>query len=115
MDNGQYHNQGIVNPFNTVDSYINYTVRNHSIFNQTKIRLSATNMLDSHNLQTLSAFGNSAVAGNIAGTCGTAAKPAACVDQFNASTTVSGLDEPSIMAGRSFSVSVTFGFAPKEK
>jgi iron complex outermembrane receptor protein len=113
MDNGQYHNQAIVDPFSTLDTYFNYTIRNHSIFDQTKIRLSATNLMDSHNLQTLT-LGNSAVpAGDIPGTCGTTAKPAACVDQFNATTTLGGADLPSIMAGRSFAVTVTFGFAPR--
>lgn len=115
MDNGQYHNQGVVAPFSTLDSYFNYTVRNHSIFDQTKIRLGATNLLDAHNVQTLT-FANSATAPNLTGvTCGSATKPTACVDQFNATTTISGQDQPSIMAGRSFSVSVTFGFAPRER
>jgi len=113
MDNGQYHNQGIVPSFDTVNGYFNYTIRNHSIFDQTKIRLSGTNLLDAHNVQTIS-YGTSAVPiGNIPGTCGTAAKPAACVDQFNATTTPSGADQPSIMAGRSFAVTVTFGFSPR--
>ena len=115
MDNGQYHNQSIVNPFSSLGTYFNYTIHTHSILDQTKIRLSATNLLDSHNVQTIGTFGNSAVAGTIPGTCGTAAKPAACADQFNATTTLSGADQPSITAGRSLSISVTFGFAPREK
>ena len=115
MDNGQYHNQAIVAPFSTLDTYFNYTVHNHSIFDQTKIRLGGTNLLDSHNIQTLSLGGTAVPAGNIAGTCGTAAKPATCVDQFNATTAINGADQPSIMAGRSFSVSVTFGFAPRQR
>jgi iron complex outermembrane receptor protein len=115
MDNGQYHNQAIVNPFSSLGSYFNYTVRSHNFFNQSKIRFSATNLLDSHNVQTLT-LGGSAVAGTIPGTCGTAAKPTSCTDQFNATTAVpNGQDQPSIMAGRSFSVSLTLGFSPKEK
>ena len=105
MDNGQYHNQAIVNPFSTLDGYFNYTLRNHSIFDQTKIRLSATNLLDAHNVQTLT-LGNSPTTAQIPG--GT------LTDQFNATTAISGLDQPSLMAGRSFSVSVTFGFSPRE-
>jgi iron complex outermembrane recepter protein len=116
MDNGQYHNQAVVNPFSSVGTYFNYTIHNHSIFDQTKIRFSATNLLDSHNVQTISGFGNSAVpVGTIPGTCGTPTTPAACNDQFNATTAISGADTPSIMAGRSFSIGVTFGFSPREK
>jgi iron complex outermembrane receptor protein len=116
MDNGQYHNQAVVAPFSTLDGYLNYTIRNHSIFNQTKIRLGGTNLLDSHNVQTLT-LGGSAVAGTIPGNCNASptAKAAACTDQFNATTAINGQDEPSIMAGRSFSVAVTFGFSPKER
>jgi hypothetical protein len=36
-------------------------------------------------------------------------------NQFVAATAINGQDTPSLMAGRSFSVTVTFGFAPKEK
>ena len=53
VDNGQYHNQAIIAPFSTVNTYVNYTVRNRSIFDGTKIRLDATNLLDSHNVQSL--------------------------------------------------------------
>jgi iron complex outermembrane recepter protein len=114
IDNGQYHNQYIVAPFSSLGTYFNYTIRNHSIFDQTKIRLSATNLLNAHNIQDMT-LGNSPVTTTIAGTnCGTTAKPAACTDQFSAYTTPSGADEPALMAGRSFSVSVTFGFSPKE-
>jgi len=47
--------------------------------------------------------------------CGTTASPVACTDQFNTNgaTPISGLDTPSLMAGRSFNVSVTFGIAPR--
>jgi iron complex outermembrane receptor protein len=99
-----FHNQAIINPFSTLDGYINYTVRNHSIFDQTKIRLSGTNLLDSHNMQNLS-LASSPVTSTIPGTSYT--------DQFNATTAISGADTPGLMAGRSFSVSVTFGIAPR--
>ena len=104
QDNGQYHNQAIIAPFSTLGTYVNYTVRNHSIFDQTKIRLSATNLLDAHNIQSLTP-GASPVTQTIPGTTLT--------DQFTATTPISGQDQPGIMAGRSFAVSVTFGFAPK--
>jgi iron complex outermembrane receptor protein len=113
VDNGQYHNQAIISPFSQLNAYVNYTIRNHSFFDQTKIRLDGTNFLDSHGIQNLTLAG-SPVAPSLTGvTCGTTASPIACADQFNASTTISGQDTPSLMAGRSFSVSVTFGIAPK--
>jgi iron complex outermembrane recepter protein len=106
MDNGQYHNQAIVTPFSTVNTFVNYTVRNRSIFDGTKVRLEATNLLDSHSIQSLTLAG-SPLTQTIPGTTYT--------DQFNTTgpTPINGADTPSIMAGRSFAVSVTFGFAPK--
>jgi iron complex outermembrane recepter protein len=104
-----FHNQAIIAPFSTLGGYFNYTVRNHSLFDQTKIRLSGTNLLDSHNIQSLS-LANAPTTGSFVGSNGTS-----YTDQFNATTAVSGADTPSIMAGRSFSVSVTFGFAPEGK
>jgi iron complex outermembrane recepter protein len=108
IDNGQYHNQAIIAPFNTVNSYINYTIRNHSIFDGTKIRLNAVNLLDSHNIQSNTLAG-SPLTQLIPGTTLT--------DQFNTTgpTPINGADAPSIMAGRSFSVTATFGFAPKSR
>jgi iron complex outermembrane receptor protein len=108
LDNGQYHNQGIIAPFSTVDGYFNYTIRNHSIFDQTKIRLAGTNLMDSHNIQN-DTFAASPLTQKIPGT--------SLIDQFTTTgpTPISGADTPGIMAGRSFSVSVTFGFAPRER
>jgi iron complex outermembrane receptor protein len=111
VDNGAYHNQAIIRPFSTLNGYINYTIRNHSIFDGTKIRLSGTNLLDSHNIQSLSLAG-SAVAPIIPGNCGTIATPAICSDPFNGTTAISGGDTPGLMAGRSFAVTATFGIAP---
>jgi iron complex outermembrane receptor protein len=107
VDSGQYHNQAVIPVFSTLNSYINYTIRNRSIFDGTKIRLSATNLLDSHNIQSLS-LSNSAVA------AANPNLPAGDTDQFNATTAISGADTPGIMAGRCFSISATFGFAPRE-
>jgi len=103
-----YHNQAIINPFSQLGGYFNYTIRNHSIFDQTKIRLSGTNLLNSHNIQSLSLANSPVPAPN-------SSLPANDIEQFSATTAVSGADTPGIMAGRSFSVSVTFGFAPEGK
>jgi len=108
LDNGQYHNQGIIPTFSTVNTYVNYTLRNRSIFDGTKIRLDATNLLDSHNVQSLTLAGSPATL-PISGTTYT--------NQFNTSgpTAINGADAPGLMAGRSFAVTVTFGFAPRER
>ncbi len=102
-----YHNQAIIAPFSTLNGYVNYTIRNHSIFDGTKIRLSGTNLLDSHNVQSLSLATKPVAAGTIPGT--------SFNDLFNGTTAVSGNDAPGLMAGRSFWASVTFGFAPKAR
>jgi iron complex outermembrane receptor protein len=96
--------------------YLNYSIRNHSIFDQTKIRLSGTNLLDSHNVQSLSLAGSpNTVYLNGGGACSSPTATNPC-DAFvtSAPTAINGQDTPSLMAGRSFSVSATFGFAPRE-
>jgi iron complex outermembrane receptor protein len=110
VDNKAFHNQAIVAPFSSVSSYINYTIRNHSIFDQTKIRLSANNLLDSHSIQSLKLGTKPAAVAN-------PNLPTGDTEQFNATTgyTSAGADQPGIMAGRSFTVSVTFGFAPSNR
>ena len=108
MDNGAYHNQAIVDPFSTTNAYINYTVRGHSIFDQTKIRLISNNLLNLHNMQSV----------GLTGPLQTQLIPGtAYTDQFNTArpTPLAGSDTPSFMAGRSFSFSVTFGIAPRER
>jgi iron complex outermembrane recepter protein len=108
VDNGQYHNQAIIPPFSTVDGYFNYTIRNHSLFDQTKIRLGGTNLTNAHNVQS----------NTLAGTAATELIPGTSLtDQFNTAgpTPINGQDTPSLMAGRSFSVSVIFGFAPESR
>ena len=117
VDNGTYHNQGIIAPFSSLGGYVNYTIRNHSILDQTKIRLSGTNLLDAHNIQSNTLGGSvPTIYLNGGGTCSspTAANPC---DAFSTAgpTPINGADAPSLMAGRSFSVSVTFGFAPTER
>jgi iron complex outermembrane receptor protein len=108
VDNGQYHNQAIIPAFSSVNTYVNYTIRNHSILDGTKIRLDATNLLDSHTIQSLTLANSPSAATFTAG--GTS-----YTDQFNATSTISGADSPVPMAGRSFAVTVTFGFAPRER
>jgi iron complex outermembrane receptor protein len=106
IDNGQYHNQALIPEFSSLGAYVNYTVRGRSLFDETKIRLSATNLMDAHDVQSNSLAG-AAQTTTIPGTT--------LIDPFRTlgPTPVSGLDTPSLMAGRSFSVSVTFGLSPE--
>jgi iron complex outermembrane receptor protein len=108
VDNGQYHNQAIIPAFSAVNAFINFTIRNHNIFDGSKIRLSANNLLNSHNIQSLSLAGSAVVAAN-------PNLPAGDTDQFNATTAINGADTPGLMAGRTFAVTATFGFAPKQR
>ncbi|MDE1178266.1 MAG: TonB-dependent receptor [Edaphobacter sp.] len=117
MDNGAYHNQLQVPAFSSSNIYLNYTIRTGSRlerFNGTKIRLSINNLADSHNQTSISA-GGALINQNVA------SNGLTYVDPFKASTTTSaGLpqgynlaDNPSLMAGRSVMLSVTFGLSPK--
>jgi iron complex outermembrane receptor protein len=109
VDNKQYHNQAIIASFDTVNTFINYTIRNHSFFDGTKIRLGADNLTNTTAIQSLK-LGGKATTTTFVGTNGTT-----YTDQFNATTAISGSDTPSLAAGRSFTVSVTFGIAPKAR
>jgi iron complex outermembrane receptor protein len=112
VDGGAYHNQAIIPPFSNVNSYVNYTFRNHSIFDQTKIRLTANNLLNEQNMTGLTLAGSQLTQTIPGSVCGNSA----CTDPFTTTgpTPINGNDNPSFLAGRSFSVSVTFGFAPRE-
>lgn len=116
VDNGQYHNQALIDPFSSLSGYFNYTIRGHSFFDGTKIRLDGTNLLDAHNVQSNSLAGSPQLMYlNGGGSCTNPTATNPC-DAFltNGPTPINGGDTPSLMAGRSFSVSVTFGFAPRE-
>jgi len=108
VDNGAYHNQALIAPFSTDNAYINYTIRNHSIFDQTKIQLSGNNLVNYHNVTSVTLAG-SPLTQTIPGT--------SLTDLFNTTgpTPIAGGDNLSFLPGRSFTVSVTLGFAPKER
>jgi len=109
LDNGGYHNQSIISPFDTANTYLNYTVRNGSRFDQTKIRLSVNNLFDWHS-QTGLTQANSVAGPNFT------ANGQTYVDPFNATvaqTPISGADNVSVFSGRSIVLSVTFGLSPK--
>jgi iron complex outermembrane receptor protein len=108
VDNGAYHNQAIIPAFSTTNTYINYSIRNRSMFDGTKIRLDATNLLNEHNITALTLSGTATPVAN-------PSLPSGDTEQFNATTQISGGDLPTFIAGRSFSVTVTFGIAPRER
>ena len=101
-DNKSYHSQVPINPFNLVNLFLNYTVRNNSIFDQTKIGMSFNNLLNEE--------------GTIGVTPASAAVPLV-VGGFNstylATTTAAGGDLLTLLPGRSIMISVTFGLQPR--
>jgi iron complex outermembrane receptor protein len=83
-DNGSTNQAVAIDPFNTTNLYLNYTLRNRSRFDQTKIRLSVDNLFNTLNI----------------------------VGVTPASTTTSVPapgDTLTLLPGRSVSVSMTFG------
>jgi len=47
IDNGAYHNQATIAPFNLANMFFNYTIRSGGRFDQTKLRLSFNNLFNS--------------------------------------------------------------------
>ncbi len=106
LDNGAYHNQGTIDPFNVSNIFFNYTIRSGSRFNGTKLRLSVNNLFNQHSITGLS-YNNSAVAENISANGTTYAHP------FDGSTAISGQDNIGVLAARSIMLTVTFGTSSK--
>jgi iron complex outermembrane receptor protein len=108
IDNGAYHNQATIAPFDFANLFLNYTIRGGSRFDQTKIRLSFNNL-----------FNSSAITGDtITGTAPTIALNAngtTYTDPFNTTgpTPIAGGDNITVLAARSITLSVIFGFSPK--
>jgi iron complex outermembrane receptor protein len=88
-DSGSFNQAVPIDPFNVTNMYFNYTVRNGSRFDQTKIRLSFNNLFDQHNV--------------------TGVSPATAAQNF----TPAGGDTLTLLPGRSVMLAVTFGLAPK--
>ena len=114
-DSGAYHNQVRDDPFTVTNAFINYTIRNNSKFDQTKIRLSVNNLWNSHYEYSDTPGGPLVIGTPISANGATYTNP------FLASTTSSPgfsegrnlLDSPNLLAGRSIMLSVTFGLSPK--
>ena len=108
QDNGAYHNQATINPFNQTNAYFNYTIRTSGRFDQTKIRLSFNNLFNQHNI-TGDAITGTALTQTIA------ANGTTYTDPFTTTgaTPIAGGDNISVLPGRSIMLAVTFGLSPK--
>jgi iron complex outermembrane receptor protein len=108
QDNGAYHNQATINPFNQTNAYFNYTLRTGGRFDQTKLRLSFNNLFNSSAITGDSIVGTAApLTINANGTTYT--------DPFNTNgaTPINGGDNVTVLASRSITFSVIFGVSPK--
>lgn len=105
IDNGSYHNQATIDPFQTTNTYFNYTVRGGSIFDQSKIRFSVNNLFNQKNLTNV----------GLTGTAQTMTLANGDKDLFNTNgpTPIAGADTMSFLSGRSITISFTFGLAPR--
>jgi iron complex outermembrane receptor protein len=97
---GQYYNDNgaqieavTISPFQLVNVFMNYTVKNASHLRGTKIQLAINNLANSHN-----------IVGITPGVAGTVAVP----------YTVSSLDQLNLLPGRSISLTITGGYAPRK-
>jgi iron complex outermembrane recepter protein len=108
QDNGSYHNQATIDPFNQTNAYFNYTIRTSGRFDQTKHRLSFNNLSDQLNIT-----GNSIAGSALTQTI--KANGASYTDPFNTTgpTPIAGGDNISVLPGRSIMLAVTFGLSPK--
>jgi len=86
-DNGSVNQAVAIDPFNITNLYLNYTIRGMSEFAQTKIRLTINNVFDKHNIVSV--------------------KPASTASNLPAPG-----DQITMLAARSVSLSMTFGFSP---
>jgi len=108
IDNGAYHNQATIAPFDLANMFFNYTIRSGGRFDQTKLRLSFNNL-----------FNSSAITGDtIAGTATPltlSANGTTYTDPFNTNgaTPINGGDNVTVLSSRSVTFSIIFGFSPK--
>lgn len=91
-DNGSVNQAVPIDPFSVSNAFANYTTKNASFLRGSKIGLAVNNLFDNHN-----------IVGVSPATAATAASP----------FTPSSGDLLTLLQGRSFMVSLTFGYAPK--
>jgi iron complex outermembrane receptor protein len=96
-DNGSFHNQVYDAPYNNVNLFLNYTLRNHSIFNESKVQFSINNLLNDMSVLDVASSNKPAAIGGSA---------------YAATTAASPLDQLSLTAGRSYMVTFRMGIFP---
>lgn len=79
-----------IDPFSVANLYLNYTVKSQSRFNNTKLRLSVNNLLDARNITSVTGSSGTGVAAGV--------------------FTPTGGDTLGLLAGRSVTMSVIFGY-----
>jgi iron complex outermembrane receptor protein len=87
-DNGATNQAVAIDPFDMTNLFLNYTVRNASRFDGTKLRLSVNNLTDSHNI-------------------------IGVIPASTKTSVASPGDFLTLLPGRSIMMSVTFGWMPK--
>jgi iron complex outermembrane receptor protein len=93
-DNGSVHQAVPLDPFSISNLFVNYTLRNGSRFDQSKIKLSLNNLFDNHDVVSISP-----------------ANPATSTSPF----VPNALDTMQLLPGRSIMVTFQIGFSPKER
>jgi len=101
-DNKTFHDQVPIDPFNSVNLFLNYTIRNNTRFDQTKIGLSFNNLFNAEDTIGVTP-GNAAVPLVVNGVKST----------YLATTTPAGTDLLTLTPGRSVMLSITFGLQRK--
>ena len=81
-----------ISPFDLVNVFVNYTVKSNSLLRGTKIQFAINNLADSHNIVGITPA--------IAATAGAAYTP-------------NSADLLNLLPGRSFSITITGGYAPR--
>ena len=94
-DDGAYHQTVPLDPFWMSNLFFNYTIRNGSKFDQSKIKLSFNNLLDNHNIVDIGAA--NATTGSLV--------------LYNPSPS----DTTQLLPGRAVMVTFQLGFSPKER
>jgi iron complex outermembrane receptor protein len=87
-DNGTIHQAVSIDPFNVTNLFINYTIKSESRLRGTKIRFAINNLFDQHNIVGVVPFSTK-------------------------SNAPSPGDVLTLLPGRSLSITMTFGYAPK--
>jgi iron complex outermembrane receptor protein len=96
-DNGSYHNQAYVAPYNNVNLFFNYTIRKNRMFDNSKIQFSINNLFNSMNATDIFPSNSPIPVGT---------------STYFATTPTSPLDQFNLTAGRSFTVTFKMGIFP---